>query len=396
MAAKSTRFFIFLLLLALIGLTVRQLYITRPVKAPELKALPLARVELIQAVRKTTHPFDHITGHLQPARKSTLHFEVNGNLLKRLVEAGALVQRGELLLQLDDADYKDRAIEAKAQLQQEQARQARDQQLLEFAHSNAQLAQREVNRLISLGKKALSSKSKLDERRQQLLQLQGEDTQLAYTVNTAPQRLSALQSALKRAQRNVQRTHLTAPYSGRVNRVLIEEGDHITPNDTVLELIDDLSLDLYTEVSGTTAAALKQGQQLDVSVKGRSYPGQLIAVQRDPDPETFTHPIKIRIPGEGLIPGMLASARLPLTTLPNTIVVPRSALLQDSGHSYLFVVKGDRLERRQVKSGIHSGNLLVIDAGLAEGETLVARDVAALIDGQQIVLPKLQRAADFQ
>jgi len=395
-AAKSTRFFIFLLLLALIGLAVRQLYITRPVKAPELKSLPLAQVAVIKAIRKTIHPFDQITGRLQPARKSALHFEVNGNLIKRLVEAGTLVQQGELLLQLDDADYRDRAIEAKAQLQQEQTRQARDQQLLEFAHSNAQLAQREVNRLISLGKKALSSKSKLDEKRQRLLQLQGEETQLAYTVNTAPQRLSALQSALKRAQRNVQRTHLTAPYSGRVNRVLIEEGDHITPNDTVLELIDDLSLDLYTEVSGTTAAALKRGQQLDVSVNGRSYPGQLIAVQRDPDPETFTHPIRIRIPGEGLIPGMLASAQLPLTTLPDAIVVPPSARLQDSGHSYLFVVKGNRLERRRVKASIHSGNLLVINAGLAEGETLVARDVAALTDDQQIVPPKPPQATTPQ
>jgi len=395
-AAKSTRFFVFLLLLALIGLTIGQLYITRPVKAPELKTLPLARIEVVQATHKTIHPFDHITGRLQPARKSALHFEVNGNLLKRLVEAGTLVRQGELLLQLDDADYKDRATEAKAQLQQEQARQARDQQLLELARSNTQLAQREVNRLISLGKKSLSSKSKLDETRQQLLQLQSEETRLAYTVNTAQQRLSALQSALKRAQRNVQRTHLTAPYSGRVNRVLIEEGDHITPNDTVLELIDDLSLDLYTEVSGTTAAALEQGQQLGVSVNGRSYPGQLIAVQRDPDPETFTHPIKIRIPGQDLIPGMLASAQLPLTTLPNAMIVPRTALLQDSGHNYLFVVKGDRLERRQVKAGIHSGNTQVIDRGLNEGETLVARDVAALTDGQQIVPPKPLQATTPQ
>jgi len=389
-AAKFIRFSVFLLLLALISLTVRQLYITRPIKAPELRTIALTQVEIIQVTRKDIHPFDQITGRLQPAHKSTLHFEVAGNLLKRTIEAGNLVQKGALLLQLDDADYIDIALEAKAQLQQEQASQARDQQLLTLAHDNVQLAQAEVNRLTSLGKKSLSSKSKLDEALQRLLQLQGEETRLAYTVNTSPQRLSALRSALKRAQRNVQRTHLTAPYTGRINRILVEEGDHITSNDTVLELIDDQLLDLYTEVSGATAAALQQGQQLEVTSNNRQLTGQLIAIQRDPDPDTFTHPIKIRIPGQERVPGMLASVQLPLTVLSNAMVVPRSALLQDSGHSYLFVVKGDRLERRQVQVGIHSGNLQVIQAGLSMGEDLVAHDVATLTDGQQIQLSQPQ------
>ncbi len=390
MAAKFIRFSVFLLLVALIGLAIWQLYITRPIKAPELKALPLARIAVIQVTRSDIHPFDQTTGRLQPAHKSTLHFEVSGNLLKRLVEAGTVVQQGALLLQLDDADYRDAATEAKARLQQEQASQQRDQQLLRLARSNAQLAQAEVNRLISLGKKSLSSQSRLDETHQQLLQLQSEEARLAYTVNTSQQRLAVLQSALKRAQRNVQRTRLTAPYAGRVNKVLIEEGDHITPSNPVLELIDDRSLDLYAEVHGATAAALKQGERIEVSVNGARLSGQLIAIQHDPDPETFTHPIRIRIPGEGLMPGMLASARLPLATLPDAIVVPRPALLHDSGHSYLFVVKGNRLERRQVKIGIHSGNLQVIHAGLNGDETIVARDVAALTDGQQIILPDAQ------
>ncbi len=385
MAAKFIRFSVFLLLMALIGLTVSQLYRTGPVKTPELKALPLARVAVTQVMRQDVHPFDRVTGRLLPARRSALHFEVSGNLLKRLVEPGSLVQKGALLLQLDDADYRDAATEAEARLQQEQASQQRDRQLLALARNNAQLAQAEVDRLISLGKKSLSSQSRLDETRQKLLQLQAEEARLAYTVHTSQQRLSALRSALQRAQRNVRRTRLTAPYAGRVNKVLIEEGDHITPNNPVLELIDDHSLDLYAEVHGTTAASLEQGQPLAVSVDGARLSGRLIAIQHDPDPETFTHPIRVRIPGEGLIPGMLASVRLPLTPLPNAIVVPRPALLHDSGHSYLFVVHGDRLERRRVETGIHSGDLQVIQAGLSGDETIVARDVAALSDGQQVI-----------
>jgi RND family efflux transporter MFP subunit len=389
---KITRPVLFILLLLAFVLAGWQLLANPPVKTQELKVVVPSRVEVVRVRSQDVQPFDRITGRLQPVRRSELRVEVAGNLLERRVEAGQQVDAGELLLRLDDGDYRDAVLEAEARLAQERAAQERDRQLLELMRRNVRLAQAETDRLARLGKDSLTSQSKMDETRQRLLQAQGEQARLEYSVSTGDQRLAVLASSLERARRNLQRTHLTAPYSGRVNRVLVEVGDHLSTGTLVLELIDDGALDLYAEVSGTSAAALETGQRLEVVVGDRSLIGELIALQLDPDQDTFTHPLKIRLSGEGLLPGMLASVRLPLAPRSDALVVPLSALLQEEGQSYVFVVKDDRLERRPVVPGIRAGNLRVIRSGLALDEVLVARDVAALSDDQQVIIQSGQAA----
>lgn len=397
MSSKPLRPLSFVLLLVLFGVISWQLLANRPVKVPELKVLAPPRVEVARVRSEDVQPFERITGRLRPVRKSELRFEVVGNLLERRVEAGQQVEAGELLLRLDDGDYRDAVTEAEARLVQEQAGLERDRRLLNLARRNERLAQREVDRLVQLGKDSLTSQSRLDETRQQLLQLQGEQARLEYSVATGEQRLAMLRSNRDRMQRNLERAQLTAPYGGRVNRVLAEVGDHVTPNAISLELIDDRALNLYAEVSGTTAAALVPGQQLVVTVGDKRLDGVLFSLQLDPDPSTFTHPVKIRVSGEGLLPGMLASVRLPLAPRANALVVPLSALLLEGGQSYVFVVKDERLERRQVQVGIRSGGLQVIRSGLERDELLVARDVAALSDGQEVTaVDGLQLSVDSE
>ena len=88
--------------------------------------------------------------------------------------------------------------------------------------------------------------------------------------------------------------------------------------------------------------------------------------------------------GSGLLPGMLATARLPLKPLHGALVAPLSAILRDEGRSFVFMVNGDRLHRRPVILGRRMEGMQVIREGIAEGDVVVARDVAALSDGQQV------------
>jgi RND family efflux transporter MFP subunit len=390
---KIVRPALFILLLAIFILIGWQLLVNRPVKQRELKVLAPSRVEVVQVRSEDIQPFERVAGRLQPVRKSALSFEVAGILAERPLEAGQQVAAGELLLRLEDGDYRDAVVEAEARLAQEQAALERDRRLLELMGRNVQLARAETDRLERLGKDSLASQSKLDEARQRLLQLQSEQARLGYSVATGSQRLAVLASDRDRARRNLQRTRLTAPYSGRVNRILVEVGDRPSTSAPVLELIDNGALDLYVEVSGTTAAALEAGQQLEVFVADRGFEGELVSLQLDPDPDTFTHPLKIRLSGEGLLPGMPASVRLPLAARQDALVVPLSAMLQEGGQSYVFVVKDNRLERRSVVPGIRSGNLQVIQTGLGLNETLVARDVAVLSDEQEVLLIQPEHAS---
>lgn len=360
------------------------LLLSRPDKTSESAPLAAVLVKSLVIESVDLQPEVEVTGRLQPASRALLRFEVSGQLAERHVEPGQVVEKDALLLSMKEGDARDALAEAQAKLDMEQAAIKRDRHLLEISHKDKQLQRNEVARLEKLGASSLVSASRLDQARQRLLQLESAEAQLQYSVETATARLSSNRAALMRAERNLARTALRAPFAGTVNTVEIEPGDYITPASMALELVDLAQMDFYAEVSGSTAAALQLQQPIGIHVEGREIEGQVIALRSDPDPSTFTHALRIRLPGEGLLPGGLASARLPLTRLDSALAVPMASVLQDEGRTYVFVIRDGQLERRQIDSGLRHRDQLVITRGLHAGETIVATDVATLSHGQSV------------
>jgi RND family efflux transporter MFP subunit len=305
-------------------------------------------------------------------------------LMQREVEPGARVAAGDLLMQLDDADYRDAVVEAESQLGETRAAIEQDQTLLKLAQENRDLAQREFKRLEKLGKGSLASASNRDSARQKLINLESELARLRFSIESGQTRLARQESALNRARRNLQRTRLQAPFDGRVNRVMVEVGDALQANTLALELIDNGALELHLEVSGDVAAALSLGQPVTVTVDGEQIPGELVALQFNPDSQTHTHPIRVRVPGEKLLPGELGQVALPLRLRKDALVVPASALLREEGGYYLFLVRDGQLERRAVTPGVRLGEKQAIRSGVEVGNQVVARDVDVLSDGLKV------------
>jgi RND family efflux transporter MFP subunit len=289
-----------------------------------------------------------------------------------------------MLLQLDDADYQDALIEARSQLSETEATLKRDQTLLDLARENRHLAEREYERLEKLGKGSLASLSTRESARQQLINLQGEEARLSFSLQTNKARMERQQAAINRAERNLKRTRLLAPFTGRINRVMVDTGDYVSANTLVIELIDTRTLELQVAVSGDVVAALSLGQRLEVDVSGRHVAGELVALQYDPDPQTHTHPLRIQVQGEGLLPGQLGRVRLPLRPRRDAMIVPASALLREEGKHYLFQVRQNRLVRQRVTPGIRHDDQQILLDGVEPGALVVARDVDMLSDDIEV------------
>ncbi len=384
MSSSLRRLLLSLAILLVAILIVGVLIATRPEANTELKSPPVTRVEVIRVRVEDLQPEVELTGVLRPRQVASLRFEVSGELLQRAVEPGARVAKGELLLQLDEADYRDAVIETEAQLSDTRAAIKQDRILRELARENRDLAQREYQRLEKLGKGSLASASNRDSARQRLIGLESELARLEYGIASGRARLARQEAALSRAQRNLQRTRLEAPFAGRVNRVLVEVGDSLLANTLALELIDTEALELHLEVSGGVAVALSLGQPVTVKVDGRLASGELTALQYDPDPVTHTHPARIRVPGDNLLPGELGQVSLPLRVREDALVVPASALLREEGGHYLFLVREGRLERRAITAGVRVDGRQAIRDGVAAGELVVAQDVEVLSHGQAV------------
>jgi RND family efflux transporter MFP subunit len=380
------------LLIALAGLALL-LVLTTPDRSPELEEPVPARVLVATVLNHDLLPQQSVSGHLAPMRRASLHFELSGQVRERLVEPGQPVAAGEMLLALVEDDYRDALDRAEAQLELERGNIDKDRELLRLARRNHALQSDEVARLEQLGQDSLISQSRLDESRIKLLQLQSEVARLKNSTDTAASRLRLLDAQRSRAARDLQRAGLAAPFAGIVNGVHVEVGDYVTPNQAVAEIIDISSLDLYVEVRGELAEALSQGQPLAVTVGERTVEGALVALQVDPDPETFTHALRIRIPGDAARSGRVARVRLPLRQLQQAVAVPSTAILQDDGNAYVFRLDNEVLRRTPVSTGTHVGELVVITAGLAGGERVVVRDVAALSDGMRVTAVQADRTA---
>jgi len=379
------------LILSLLAAATLLLLLIRPEREPVLRSLAPSPVMVSTTVRVDLFPEARVSGHLQTARRAWLRFEVEGAVAERLVEPGQSLVADDALLSLEDQDYRDAVIQAQAEWQQAQENLERDRKLLKLAERSRSLQEEEVARLNRLGERSLASKTRLGDSSALLAQRLSEEARLRSSVATGPQRVASRKAALDRAQRNLDRTVLRAPFAGRVNQVLLEAGDYASRNEKVLELVST-QLDFAAQVRGPVARALALGQQVTVTVADRSWQATVTAVQPDPDPATFTHAIRLRMPDAEKRAGAAALARLPLQPLSNALVVPATAVLLEEGSAFVYRIQNERLQRLEVQLGARVEQQQIITAGIEVGEQVVVRDVAALSDGQAVIAEALQAA----
>lgn len=377
------------LTLSLLTAVTLLLLTVRPEREPVLRSLAPSPVLVSSAARVNLYPEARVSGHLQTARRAWLRFEVDGAVAERRVEPGQSLSAGDVLLALEDQDYRDALIQAEAEWQQAQEDLLRDGKLLKLAERSRKLQEEEVGRLKSLGERSLASKTRLGDSDALLAQRLSEEARLRSSLATGPQRVASRKAALDRAQRNLDRAVLKAPFAGQVNQVLLQVGDYASRNEKVLELVS-IQLDFVAQVRGPVARALTLGKQVAVTVADRSWQATVTAVQPDPDPATFTHAIRLRMPEAEKRSGAAAVARLPLQPVNNALVVPVTAVLLEEGSAFVFRVQDERLRRVEVQLGDRVGQQQVITTGIDVGEQVVVRDVAALSDGQAVVAEALQ------
>jgi len=177
---------------------------------------------------------------------------------------------------------------------------------------------------------------------------------------------------------------LQAPFDGVVNEVLVEQGDYVNVNQMALSIINVDSLDVQLDIRGELAQGLRMGHSVQVTQAGQMLSGEIVALQADPDMSTNTHSVRVRVSGESLYAGALAQVRLPLAAQMSALVIPVTAVLNQYGSAYVYMLEDNRVNLQEVKVGKRVANQYVVLDGLQEGQQIVMRDVVALVN-QQVV-----------
>lgn len=357
---------------------------SKPQPEVDLQEIIPLKVLVGSVEKQDRYPYETVTGRLYPQKTAKLHFEVSGVVQKRSVEPGMKVSAGDILISLEQADYQDQLVQAQSSLIIETQTQQRDRQLLALGEQNLSLQQKELRRSEKIAERNLIAHSKVDVMRQRVFDLQSEVARLQAAVSMSQARIHQQQSRVDSAQRNFDRTQLQAPFDGVINAVQVEQGDYVNVNQMALSIIDVTHLDVQLDIRGELVQGLHMGHSVKVIHEGQTRIGEIVALQADPDINTNTHQVRVRVSGESLYAGSLAQVSLPLAAQMSALVVPVSAVLNQYGSTYVYLLEDNTVNLREIKIGQRVGNEYVVIEGLIEGEQIVMRDVVSLVNQQAV------------
>lgn len=219
--------------------------------------------------------------------------------------------------------------------------------------------------------------------------------------NTLVLELDKAKSNLEYAKKMYQTIPVICPMNGLVTQRWLDKGSQVSAKEKILTISDMNSLVIKAEANEKYFEAIKQGKKLPVILN--AYPNDtlqglisLVYPLVDPVTRSVKFDIKIVNFNKNLLPGMMASIKIPVSVKENAITVPeQSVLTSPDNKNFVFVVNKDSLAlKRMVQTGISSGNKLEIIKGLKENEKVVVSGQEMLKDSIQVKImgtPKADR-----
>jgi membrane fusion protein, multidrug efflux system len=261
-------------------------------------------------------------------------------------EEGALVRRGAVLVELDNAETMAALAEAEAQLAD---------------------SERQFGRSRDLAAQQALSASQLD---------------------VIEATLKGNRARVEAARARLSDTVIRAGFDGRTGFRRVSVGSVINPG-TVITTLDDASIiKLDFTVPENFVFMLKRGLPVTAStagLRGRAFKGTVTNLDSRVDPTTRSIFVRAEIPNpEGVLrPGMFMTVALQGDVIP-TLLVPEAAIVPEQGRTYVFVVANGVAERREVSVGRRRPGEAEVTVGLKEGERVVTDGTQNLQNGSKI------------
>lgn len=340
---------------------------------------PMATV--VRVVAASTHE-EYLTvrsqGTVQPRSQSELIPEVTGvvNWISPSLVSGGAFSAGDVLLRIDDSDYR-------SSLQRSEAAFKR-------AGIEQDYAQEELERLVSLQKRQLASQQQLDDARR--------------TANVRSANLAEAEAALDQARRDLERTELKAPFDGLVRSEHVDLGQFITRGQSIgtiyatdyVEVRLPISADqlAYLGLPIATRGLIPQDLRPPVTIAtdfGDTrllWDGELVRLEAEMDERSrmIYGVTRLRLENDSETPmlpvGMFVQAEIRGARVDDVIRLPRSAMRDDNE---VLVVDGDnRLRFRQVSLLRLEHDDILVSKGLEDGELVCVSPLQTVVEGMRV------------
>ena len=201
-------------------------------------------------------------------------------------------------------------------------------------------------------------------------------------------RVKALIEQREVAQENLNKTFITAPFSGKLGLRQVSLGAYVKPGDVLTTLDDIKTIKVDFSISERHLPSVNEGQTVfaeSVAYPGVQFEGTITNVNSRIDPATRSFSIRTKIDNaaEQLRPGMLLTITLQKRVL-NTLVIDEKALVPDHEDQFVFkVVDGKAVKTKVIIGERRPGKVQILE-GVAIGDEVVVQGTLRIRDGSEL------------
>ncbi len=346
-------------------------------------------VTTVAAVSRHGHLTVSGTGTVRPTREVNLGAEVAGKViaLSPMMVSGGMFQRGRVLVQLDTTDYANAVAIAEAEVTQRRyellrAREERDIAAQEWSRLEARTGEKPPMPQSDLGSMVLKEPQ----------------------LKLAEALLKSAEARLSDARTRLARTHIRAPFDGRVRTKNVEVGQYVAPGQVVAALFSTDDAEIAVPFSSENAALISGlwGQEpghpheripatVHAGFGGRQYTWEGVVDRTEGTLDTGTrtlnvvvkvaHPYRSNDTHPPLLVGTFARVEIQGGELAHYVSIPRAALREGD---IVWIVEGDRLRMRSVEVAQTVDDRAIIRDGLDGGEQVVMSKLDVVADSMTV------------
>jgi multidrug efflux pump subunit AcrA (membrane-fusion protein) len=366
-------------------------------------------VSTAPAIMRQLPRFFEASGSLAPNEQSDVAAETSGKVAAVGVDMGSSVRRGQMIVKLDDVDFRIKIQQAQAQLDQAKATLRQNEAKIGLrpgqkfnpenvpevagAREALDLAEKNLRRYERLVETGDISRAAYDQQKSQRDQLAEQYQALIHqaqqnyaAVANAQAAVDAALTQVSLAKRNLGYTVVVSPMAGYVSDRPADVGEYVSPQQKVATVVNLNPLRVRIDIPEQAISQIHVGESVSVSVAAypdRSFSGHVARVSPSVTTasRTLTVEADVENPKAELKPGQFATVRILLPQTEAAVLVPQRSLRTISGSTYVFVIKNGHAEQRLVQSGQTEGDLVELKSGVAADEVVATSNVDQLSDG---------------
>ena len=319
-------------------------------------------VEVQTVERTTVTETISAVGTVEAWHDVTVSAEGAGKVVEVRADEGDAVQKGSVIVRLDDEMMALCLAQAEAQVAIAKANDAK------MKHDRKR------------GEELFDTKD-ISESRIEEIRLGAE---------TAEAALQSAEVALKMRRRQLADTELRSPINGKVAVRHVDVGEVVAPGAPVATVVDLSRIKVRIMVSESEIAKIGVGQKATLTVAAypdERFEGKVSKVGLKADFQSRSFPVEIvvpRNPDERLKSGMIARVEVAVRTYDNVLLIPQDAVLDRSGEKIVYVVGSDTAAKRSLILGRRWDERVVVERGLKAGDRLVVAGQEKLSEGMKV------------